>query len=74
MRIPMSRLGWKAVVDTYKARNKVSKVYPAYKGNKRCFVYVNFKGFLKGYSLFVPMMTAGLHDAKRFFMFPWDYK
>ena len=60
------RIGWKVVVDTYKVRKRV--------GMKRCFVYVDFKSFLKGYSLFVPLMTAGLHDAKRFFMFPWDYK
>jgi hypothetical protein len=41
--------------------------------NKRCFIYVEFKNFGKGYSIFTPMMTAELRDAKRFFMFPKDY-
>jgi len=44
------------------------------KGNMRAFVYVDFKSFKQGYTLFVPLMTAEQRDAKKFFMFPSDYR
>ena len=53
------------VINTYKTRRK---------GNKRAFVYVDFKSFKQGYTLFVPLMTAEQRDAKKFFMFPSDYR
>ena len=58
-------IGWINVINTYKARRK---------GNMRAFVYVDFKSFKQGYTLFVPLMTAEQRDAKKFFMFPSDYK
>jgi len=53
------------VINTYKTRRK---------GNMRAFVYVDFKSFKQGYTLFVPLMTAEQRDAKKFFMFPSDYR
>ena len=53
------------VINTYKTRRK---------GNMRAFVYVDFKSFKQGYTLFVPLMTAEQRDAKKLFMFPSDYR
>jgi len=58
-------IGWINVWNIYKARRK---------GNMRAFVYVDFKSFKQGYTLFVPLMTAEQRDAKKFFMFPSDYR
>ena len=59
-------IGWKYIVDTYKVRKR---------GNKGCFVYVDFRSFLKGYSLCVCQIdNKPWSKPKRFFMFPWDFK